>query len=517
MSIKVSSLSNMLRLIQKCQNLASQSQQFQPKISGWQPSYLRRRVLIVFVITFCGAIATLEALNHVSKVHDGIAFSVDRHHYLWTYVPTAIFAVIATFWSRVEFQVKQREPWKSMAEKPGDAVESILLDYVSDIQLTSIVKAIRNKHFDVAAGVACSVLLRLLVIFSTDLFSLQTAQMHRSSVPTQSSAIGQAIGNENRIAMTQPSLRVMEVCLILGISLAISMIFLEPSMAIAPWNPTSISSIAAIMAKSNEMCQSLRGTGATPSHALHYSLKERRYYSQITPKGFLIKAEGDNRGKLDDQESQAPAWEPFPSLIGRVVIFIAVGLLIATLEIALYVSQTNDGLGNVSSNEYHHYMWTIIPSLVMVSICLLFGMMDFNARSLAPYAQLQRPSGALFEESMTVNYLDSLAITAMIRSIRTKNFAVQATTLAAMITPFLVIVTSGLYSTIEVPHEMSINFTQAITFYSGNSADADSFSEAETPGMVVTKRILQRFEFSPLDLRRACIPHAFHGQLLILR
>ena len=72
-----------------------------------------------------------------------------------------------------------------MAEKPVEARESILLDYVSDIQLASMAKAIRNKHFDVAAGVSCSMLLRFLVIFSAALFSLQTAQVHLSSVPIQ--------------------------------------------------------------------------------------------------------------------------------------------------------------------------------------------------------------------------------------------------------------------------------------------------------------------------------------------
>ncbi|KAJ5422096.1 Protein of unknown function DUF3433 [Penicillium cf. griseofulvum] len=205
------------------------------------------------------------------------------------------------------------------------------------------------------------------------------------------------------------------------------MIFLEPRMATAPWGPTSISSIAAVMAKSNEICQSLRRTGADESEALYYSPKERRYYSQFTPKGFLIKTEGDNRGNIDDQGNQTPAWTPFPSLIARVLIFIALALIIAALKFALHVSQKNDGLGNVSSNEYHPYLWTIIPSLVMTSISLLFGMMNFNARGVAPYAQLQRPAGALFEESMTVNYLDSPTITSMIRSIRTRHFAVLTT------------------------------------------------------------------------------------------
>ncbi|CAI7625014.1 unnamed protein product [Penicillium discolor] len=303
----------------------------------------------------------------------------------------------------------------------------------------------------------------------------------------QSTAVGRAFVNQNRIVMTQLSLRAMEVCLILGILLAVSMIFLRPRTSIAPWNPTSISSIATIMGKSNGVCQSLRRTGATPSDALHDSLKERRYYSELTPKGFLVKTEGNDIKSLDDQENHMPAWAPFPGLIARGVVFIAVALLIAALEIALHVSQKNDGLGNASSNEHHHYLWTILPSLVMASVGLLFGRMDFNTRSLAPYAQLKRRTGVLFKGSMTVDYLDSLTTTNIIRSIRARHFAVLATTLAALVSSFLLVVASGLYSAIEVPHQFRVNFTQETTFYRGNSADAD-----QNAGIVVTKEILQK-------------------------
>jgi hypothetical protein len=479
MSIKIPSLSKLINLDRKRGDTSSQSQQIEPDISGWQPSYLQRRVLIIFVITFCGAIAALEALNHVSQVHDGIVSPDKSRHYLWTYGPTAIFTIIATLWSRVEFQVKQRAPWKSMAEKPGEARESVLLDYISEMQPVSMAKAIRNRHFDVAAGVACSMLLRLLVIFSTPLFSLKKTQVHQSSVT------GQSIVNGNRIFMSQVSLRVMEVCLMLGTLLAVAMVFLGPRTTVAPWNPTSILSVAAIMAKSNEICRSLRGTGACPLDALHDSLKERRYYSQHTPEDFLIKTEGGDMRKLDTQENNTLSWAPFPGLIARGVIFGAVALLIAALEIALRASQKNDGLINVSSSGHQHPLFTIISSLAMLSIGLLFARMDFNTRSLTPYAQLKRPTGALFEESMAVAYLDSLATTSIIRSIRTRHFAVLATTSATVITSFLVIVTGGLYSTVEAPHQISINFTQESTFYQGGSANTDQSSS-----MVVAKNIL---------------------------
>ncbi|KAJ5248239.1 hypothetical protein N7497_008300 [Penicillium chrysogenum] len=480
MSIKIPSLRRLINLSCKRGDTSSQLQQIEPDIPGWQPSYLRRRVLIIFVITFCGVIAALEALNHVSQVRNGLASSDESRHYLWTYGPTAIFTIIATLWSRVEFQVKRRAPWKSMAEKPREASESVLLDYVSEMQVIAMAKAIRNRHFDVAAGIACSMLLHLLVIFSTALFSLSKAQVH------QSSATGQAIVDGNRIVMAQVSLRVIEVCLILGILLAVAMIFLGPRTTIAPWNPTSILSVATIMAKSNEICRSLRGTGASPLDALHHSLKERRYYSQHTPKGFLIETEGVDTRKFDTQENHILPWAPFPGLIARSVIFGAVALLIAALEIALRVSQKNDGLTNVSSNVHQHYLFTIISSLVMLSIGLLFERVDFNTRTLAPYAQLKRPTGALFEESMAVNYLDSIPTTNIIRSIRARHFAVLATTSATLITSFLVTTASGLYSAMEVPYQISVNFTQESTFFRANSADA-----GQIPSMAVAKHLLR--------------------------
>ncbi|KGO75330.1 Protein of unknown function DUF3433 [Penicillium italicum] len=115
MSIKIPSLSRMLNISRKGGDPLPQSLQIEHRISGWQPSYLRRRVLIMFVMTFCGVIAALEAFNHVSRVHDGIASSVETRHYLWTYGPTAIFTLVATFWSRVEF----RSEAKSTMEVDG--------------------------------------------------------------------------------------------------------------------------------------------------------------------------------------------------------------------------------------------------------------------------------------------------------------------------------------------------------------------------------------------------------------
>ncbi|KAF3395962.1 hypothetical protein F1880_007045 [Penicillium rolfsii] len=153
--------------------------------NGWRPSYLRKRILVSFAITFSAVIAALEALYQSSEAHDGITASTENRHYLWTYGPTAILTIIATFWSRVEFQSKHNAPWQSMLEGPQPAEKSVLLDYTSDMQPVAMWKAYKNKHLIVFMGVSCSLLLQLMIVFSTGLFSLEEVKVHKQNVTIQ--------------------------------------------------------------------------------------------------------------------------------------------------------------------------------------------------------------------------------------------------------------------------------------------------------------------------------------------
>ncbi|KAJ5099694.1 hypothetical protein N7532_006695 [Penicillium argentinense] len=769
---------------------------------GWIPSYLRRRILSLFVITFSAIIAALEILYQSSEARNGIAASTESRHYLWTYGPTAILTVVATLWSRVEFQTKQSAPWQAMLESPQPADKSVLLDYISDMQPVAIWKAFKHKHFAVASAVSCSLLLRLLIIFSTSLFSLQDVQVKQSNVtiqihdkfsaqdstmdtvgsqpydilngilfenvtspmgtnmnltfqefsapniasnsiitapinglmadftceeaildikelsymyydassresvdsevdiytsscrianislisdettPTglfqggncqdttdsddyrivltmaqpykkhvtaskppaghrhdgstgwkrvhigikraipmickpslsllklraegnateslsnvhiqnlasedaalpgmtagdiaqfivnnstattgfrpvedsgefeyyaqidrgfnlglhligadlavktlwedgmlqdtarafyraitallmhmglvkreQSAAVGSAIVHENRVTMAELPLRGMEVCLGLGILLAISMILLLPTTPTATWDPNFITTIAAITANSAAFRSSLCGNGVVSHKNLQTRLVGKHYCSHPTPKGTSIEITDDSRRESQFDPnfgSDYATWKPFPARVGRIVIFILVSSTIAALETLLRVSQANNGLGDANlSNEYLHYSWTIVPALAMVGISLLFGSMDFNIRCLAPYAPLVRAEGAIFERSMNLSFLNSLGIINSFRSITSRHFAVQATTLATSAAFFLTIVTSGLYSVIEVPFHANVNFTRVGGFPDPRTIAGPQrlMNEAkEVNGMFTAEYILQ--------------------------
>ncbi|GAB1199277.1 hypothetical protein APSETT444_008623 [Aspergillus pseudonomiae] len=781
--------------------------------SGWRPLYLRRRILGIFVVTFCGILAVLEVLNHISQVNYGIASSIEGRHYLWTYGPTAILTVVAALWSRVEFQVKQHAPWQSLHEKPEVAEKSILLDYIIPMQPFTVIKALRNRHFAVAAGATGSMLLTLLIIISTGLFSLQEVGVQKDNVPillydyfsgenptldaegatpfdtlnsvlfdngsypegttanlafqrfsasnissnaivtaqiegmeaqlgcepatititkwevdgvmaadgeftiTQqnmtneisspsckienfaidggygayfpyvgmfeqgqcvgvkgtdgtrvvvtiakirenvvfsndtyddytrgynrksdivldhsvqlickptysllevnattnasvplsnvqieetrsmnstfpglaawdiansvlsgpkghiiarpiednnpfaapdkmsvdyslqigawlagstgnvellfqdgvlnhvasayyramaaqymnnglarqlsSTTTGSAVIHENRVIMAELPLRAMEVCLAIGTLLTLVIVLLASPTATAstPWNPNSISAIAAILSNSKALRQYLSGTSASPLYILEDRLKKSHYFSRTSAEGFSIETvdneqiynEQSNIFTTDKQKSPSSSADskPFPSVFFRVAIFVTVASIIVVLEVLLHISETQDGLADVTANKYMHYSWTLLPSLLMELIGLSFGSMSFNSRILAPYALLKRPSGAVFQNCMTVNFLDSLSVTTVIRSIRTGHFAVLAATLAALISSFLSIVTSGLFSAMDTSQYISTNFTQEDTFHRFAIWNASVSPDLDNSNVITAQYIIQ--------------------------
>ncbi|KAJ5090788.1 hypothetical protein N7532_009472 [Penicillium argentinense] len=787
--------------------------------AAWRPGYLKRRVLIAFVVVFAALIAALEALSHVSHVNYGIASSVASRHYAWTYGPTAILTIVTALWARTEFQAKQNAPWQAMQEGPTAASQSVLLDYISIMQPVALYKAFKYRNIIVASAISCTLLLRLAIMFSTGLFSLQDTPVHKNGIEIQledafdgrnadfnktggkpfdvlnsvlfrngtyaegttkdlvfqrfsapnitsdailtvpvsgittnldcqsaeldvilwqyysgsmgsnmeidltapsckmsnitfddtlgsvsdgqnigdpgrylstfkegqcdgttgsdgkriilfagelekhllwnrtikqevapgytenehrwklnytvprstqlicqptysfvnlsittnaseslsnarierlgfnssslpglgywdlpeavldddsdsskyarpiqdhypypaqkststvsmrirmgawlagktgdftillqgdnlrdvgnayyqaeaaqfikkgivkenpSMVTGSAIVNENRVVMTQLPLRIMEVCLALGILLAIAMIVKDSlgKSTTAPWNPNSISGVAAIVSASKELAQSLHGTSAVSMEALNRRLGDKRYFSQSTTEGFSIKcsdgaqqsAQSDPEARAEPSKKQDSLSKPMPSFPYRVAIFIAVILLIVALEVVLHVSQSNNGLGNVdTSDEYIHYSWTVVPSVVMVSASLLFGSIDFNTRTLAPYAQLRRPTGTTFGQFMTLDFRNSLDMTIIFTSIRTKHFAVLATTVAAFITSFLTIVTSGLFTPLDVPNHVNATFIREDTFQRFGTAYNYSLPYSEDVQNVVTAQYI---------------------------
>ncbi|KAH8164935.1 hypothetical protein CIB48_g3306 [Xylaria polymorpha] len=61
----------------------------------WRPFYLRRVVLLGFIILFILIIVAIESLVAISNKNNGIATSMSNEHYPWTYGPTAFLTAVA--------------------------------------------------------------------------------------------------------------------------------------------------------------------------------------------------------------------------------------------------------------------------------------------------------------------------------------------------------------------------------------------------------------------------------------
>ncbi|KAE8449610.1 hypothetical protein EG329_007940 [Mollisiaceae sp. DMI_Dod_QoI] len=143
----------------------------------WQPSYLRRPILIGFTILFALIIVALEVLEATSQRNYGLATSYPGLHYLWTYGPTVVLTLVASLWYRVEFQTKMITPWVRMFNRSDTASKTLLQDYVSSPPPSLFRHAFRNKDWAVFATAAVSVVIKILIILSTGLITLSLTQV----------------------------------------------------------------------------------------------------------------------------------------------------------------------------------------------------------------------------------------------------------------------------------------------------------------------------------------------------
>ncbi|KAI1609302.1 hypothetical protein EDD37DRAFT_653735 [Exophiala viscosa] len=148
----------------------------------WDPPFLRRWVLALFAVLFVAIIVGLQAIYSVSVRDQGIASSDDNKHYLWTYGPTAVFVIFTVLWRQVDYAAKSIQPWAEMAKGPQPVQDSLLLDYVTPLQLFSLWKSLRKGHVAVASSIAVFFLIKIITIVSTSTFELISIQ--RSGVAT---------------------------------------------------------------------------------------------------------------------------------------------------------------------------------------------------------------------------------------------------------------------------------------------------------------------------------------------
>ena len=134
----------------------------------WQPIWLRVWFLLAIASLCAFSTVALVALSFFSRTSDGFTLLIENH-FAWTLTPTAVLIVIVALWRQIDFYCKSLAPWKVLSDGPGRADKTVLLDYVSPLQVFSLWQASRNNHLYVVLGIGGFLSLKLVALASTGL------------------------------------------------------------------------------------------------------------------------------------------------------------------------------------------------------------------------------------------------------------------------------------------------------------------------------------------------------------
>ena len=139
----------------------------------WRPIWLEKLSLALLAFSIAALLAALAVVCNASDVDNGFSVSSTAEHYAWTYVPTAIVVLVVALLRQVDFHTKSLMPWKELRYGPTSPYDSILVDYISDFQLSAFLAAFKRLHVPVMITITTFLIAKALTIASTGLFYLR--------------------------------------------------------------------------------------------------------------------------------------------------------------------------------------------------------------------------------------------------------------------------------------------------------------------------------------------------------
>lgn len=147
----------------------------------WNSIWLSRPVLYGLALLFAIFDIVLVFLWRYSVQNDGFDL-LTSHAFYYNYGPTAVMVVVVAVWRQVDYHCKAIAPWSVLREAERGGAQNVLLDYVSPIQIVSLVNAIKAKHISVVSSIIGFLLLKLITLVSTGLFLINLFSTRESTI-----------------------------------------------------------------------------------------------------------------------------------------------------------------------------------------------------------------------------------------------------------------------------------------------------------------------------------------------
>ncbi|CAM1511015.1 Fc.00g085280.m01.CDS01 [Cosmosporella sp. VM-42] len=183
---------------------------------------------------------------------------------------------------------------------------------------------------------------------------------------------------------------------------------------------------------------------------------------QVPPKSPPPESEGTLT-----EEIRLP-WRPF-FLHRRVLAGFAIllAILIAALEVVLFISDRNDGLRK--SNDAARYLWQYGTTLVFVIVAMVWARVEYQAKSSAPWIRMSKES-ANADKSLLLDYVSMPDIWAVVKAVQNKDFLVAGSVAAGILLKVVIVLaTAFITPTVIRASNDRIDITLGATFSKNNT------------------------------------------------
>ena len=317
-----------------------------------------------------------------------------------------------------------------------------------------------EKLVTILAGGSATALLNETTLrdTATKAFKGAAVQYAHSQLPKaeDTATAGKSLHMESRLQLRQVSLWGMGTGFVL-LALCAVAVLVWRNRDVVSLDPGSIGSQATILAASHTLEKSLMPATDRSTLQLRVGLQDLISVSCVDIRHdkpiFYVETNVQDGGR--DKPSRDPAtadwWTPTPAKFW----FMSVALMlpiavIAALEVAQHESDTHDGLATISlTSTVEHSLPSILSSIVMITIAILYDSIGFLAATLAPYERLARGS-ATARQTVLETSLGAPPIWSTFKAIRAHHFKAAVGSVAILIGSLLTIIASGLYTLEEV-------------------------------------------------------------------
>ncbi|KAK9421631.1 hypothetical protein SUNI508_05561 [Seiridium unicorne] len=301
-------------------------------------------------------------------------------------------------------------------------------------------------------------------------------------------AEGSAYVTEDRLIVRALAAHLMTGFLILSIVLALVVLLVQPRHLVLPRSPSAPVNVAALLVQSRFLIDSISNMGAASKGNLRELFSCWEYQTQIDEQGCFVVHSNQRLPTNDDLEMRSSErHRAHPKTLHpllRLSVYILIFGAISTLEVTLHISRAKDGLGDIGDESLIHYLWTTMPALVLTIFGMYFAGVDFDVKSLTPYANLRR--GAPFHTSLGLDLVNRFTLPTIFKEFQTRSYAALACTVAVALTSFLTIFTSSLFCATSVPALLSAQVDSHSLIYNGV---ADSTGDPEGQGILAASLI----------------------------